>query len=360
MHKRIFSSVTVNNKKFFLVITGTLCVCAIVIAGGFFFKKDTKKTHYIARDAIEYTELLVREKKPEPTISSLAYAYSATAYYQVLKETASTTLALEASRYFSARLLATTTKELDKSSSVLVRELLARSDSDGRNSVSFQKPYGEYVWVDRDVNASTPFTPNAGKWKRWNVEGVSFFVPAPPQYLGKEYNNALEEVKTSAENRIGEQVAAVNFWGGIPGTNQPAGIWLDFFYETTRNEKMTEEEFAYRQMILAQTLSDAFMECWKVKYIYWTKRPDMVNTTIHTAMPNPPFPSYVSGHSTISFAAATVLGYFFPNKKEMYLQNAEEAKNSRLWAGIHFSYDNEEGKKLGRQVGEEVIKTLYK
>jgi hypothetical protein len=123
---------------------------------------------------------------------------------------------------------------------------------------------------------------------------------------------------------------------------------------------MTEEEFAYRQMILAQTLSDAFMECWKVKYIYWTKRPDMVNTTIHTAMPNPPFPSYVSGHSTISFAAATVLGYFFPNKKEMYLQNAEEAKNSRLWAGIHFSYDNEEGKKLGRQVGEEVIKTLYK
>lgn len=84
----------------------------------------------------------------------------------------------------------------------------------------------------------------------------------------------------------------------------------------------------------------------------------MVIDTIDTAMPNPPFPAYVSGHSTISFAAATVLGSFFPNKKEFYLEQAEEAKNSRLWAGIHFPYDNEEGRKLGIAVGEKVVEKL--
>jgi membrane-associated phospholipid phosphatase len=114
------------------------------------------------------------------------------------------------------------------------------------------------------------------------------------------------------------------------------------------------------QMRLAQTLADAFMECWKVKYIYQTKRPDMTDKTIQEvlAMPNPPFPSYVSGHSTISFAGAEILAHFFPNKREIFIKHATQAKNSRLWAGIHFPHDNDEGQKLGEEVAKNIINNL--
>ena len=111
-------------------------------------------------------------------------------------------------------------------------------------------------------------------------------------------------------------------------------------------------------MILAESIADAFIECWGVKFSYWTKRPDMVDATIQTAMPNPPFPGYVSGHSTISFAAATVLGQFFPDDASLYIHDATEAKNTRLWAGIHFSHDNDEGERLGIEIGKFVIEKL--
>ena len=67
------------------------------------------------------------------------------------------------------------------------------------------------------------------------------------------------------------------------------------------------------------------MECWKVKFTYQTKRPDMTDKSIATAMPNPPFPSYVSGHSTFSGAAATVLGHIIPQKITQFEAMATEA-----------------------------------
>ncbi len=339
-------------KKTFFTIIGLICASIII----FLIQKEDSPKIYTARSAMEYAESQVREKKPAPTESALLYAYTATSYYETLVKTGSTEISLRVARHVVDLFFQATSSEvLTKEENDFAKPFIERFTTDGRKNISFVKPNGDYVWIDRDTNPKTPFTPNAGKWKRWNVEGIDFKVPQPPIYMSEKYKQGLEEVKLAASMRTSEQSAAINFWGGIPGTNQPAGIWLDFFYETNQSENLSEKEFAYAQMILAQTLSDSFMECWKVKYTYWTKRPDMRDEDITTAMPNPPFPSYVSGHSAISFSAAAVLGEMFPNKKDLYLKNAEEAKNSRLWAGIHFPYDNEEGKKLGIAVGEEVI-----
>lgn len=69
----------------------------------------------------------------------------------------------------------------------------------------------------------------------------------------------------------------------------------------------------------------------------------------------PGFPGYVSGHATISAAAAQVLSYHFPNQQKNYHLLAEEAANSRLWGGIHFDSDNKQGLLLGASVGSEVL-----
>ena len=78
----------------------------------------------------------------------------------------------------------------------------------------------------------------------------------------------------------------------------------------------------------------------------------------HLEMDNRNFPSYVSGHSTISRTAAGVLSVLFHAKEAVWLKNAVEARDSRLWAGIHFPYDNNEGFKLGAAVADQVIENL--
>ncbi|MFM8401544.1 MAG: phosphatase PAP2 family protein, partial [Pirellula sp.] len=93
-------------------------------------------------------------------------------------------------------------------------------------------------------------------------------------------------------------------------------------------------------------------------------------------------PSYVSGHSTFSAAAATVLTSIFGNNVSFssttdpqsgltqrplapelittrYFTNfwdaADEAGHSRIYGGIHFSFDNSAGKQLGKSVGEAIV-----
>jgi hypothetical protein len=300
----------------------------------FFFVSSSLDAVQPSRNMMVVAEQIVREKKPTPTQSSRFYAIVAKEYYTTTYNT---------------------NKEYKYSTSSLESVLKKVIKQDSQEILAGERPVGVPYWV----SDKKPFSPNAGKAERFVIDSsFSYQVPKPPLYGGDEFKKALQIVKEASGGRTLEQGAAINFWGGVPGTEAPAGIWQNRLYEVTKKYNLSDKEYAYAQMVLAESVADAFMECWKVKYTYWTKRPDMTDTTIAVAMPNPPFPGYVSGHSTISFTAATVLGALFPKDKEIFLSDAEEAKNSRLWAGIHFPYDNEEGEKLGKAVGEFVVKKL--
>jgi membrane-associated phospholipid phosphatase len=69
----------------------------------------------------------------------------------------------------------------------------------------------------------------------------------------------------------------------------------------------------------------------------------------------PPFPSYVSGHSTTSGAASTVLDARFPDAARKLRAWADEAAVSRLYGGIHFRSDNEAGLLLGKTIGRVAV-----
>jgi membrane-associated phospholipid phosphatase len=102
-------------------------------------------------------------------------------------------------------------------------------------------------------------------------------------------------------------------------------------------------------------MADGFICCWDAKYTYWTARPITVDPSLDVLIPTPPFPSYTSGHSTISAAAATVLGYLFPGDEAHLAERADEARHSRLWAGIHYPLDNEMGALGGGMIGRLVV-----
>lgn len=308
-------------------------VAGLIVAisvGHFIVKKEEVLTVNVptSRIIMEQAMQIVRSEKPTPPQSSRFYAVVAKDYYQNIGTTEG---------YATDTLMA------------ILAEIVKNDNPE------IEIPAGEALWASPEK----PFSPHAGEGTRFIVdENFTYQVPLPPEFKSELYNKNLEEVAQASLNRTPEQGAMINFWGGVPGTEAPAGIWQNRLWDVSQKYKLDDEKFAYAQMILAEAIADSFMECWEVKFVYWTKRPDMVDTTIQTAMNNPPFPGYVSGHSTISFTAATVLSKMFPEDAELYIANATEAKNSRLWAGIHFPYDNDEGEKLGVAVGEYIAQKL--
>ena len=85
----------------------------------------------------------------------------------------------------------------------------------------------------------------------------------------------------------------------------------------------------------------------------------------------PPFPTYTSGHSTFSGAAAAILTSeignniaftdsskmadgFLPRSFINFNMAAQEAAVSRLYGGIHYSFDNENGYKCGQLIADNV------
>jgi hypothetical protein len=100
---------------------------------------------------------------------------------------------------------------------------------------------------------------------------------------------------------------------------------------------------------------DAGICCWKAKYDYWYLRPIQADPTIKTAFPTPNFPSYTSGHSDFSAAAGGVLSYIFPKENSELQAKDQQASMSRLYAGIHYRFDCDQGVKVGSAVAQHAI-----
>jgi membrane-associated phospholipid phosphatase len=98
-------------------------------------------------------------------------------------------------------------------------------------------------------------------------------------------------------------------------------------------------------------MHDAGVGCWEAKFYYFNPRPSQMDPTIKTQIGLPNFPSYPSGHSTFSAAAAEVMSYFFPSGTENFDAMRDEAGISRLYGGIHYRSDIDAGKAHGGRIG---------
>jgi hypothetical protein len=319
-----------------------------------------------------FTQDLVRADKPTPPESARLYAYVAEAY-ALARTGYDETVATEAARLVLRAVSPNNADKIDAFARMIgqpatlpsavqsmVDQLIERSSRDGwaeDAAADRTPPEGDGFWRSAGVG---PFSPTAGRWQRWLVPtGTGYVVPTPPAFGSPEYQQQLDMVQAAGQVRDAQWVARINYWGGTPGTEAPAGIWQNFLWTQVGSTLATDDvSYSRVQSILARTLADAFMECWKVKYQYWTARPDMVDATVRPSMKDPPFPGYVSGHSTISAAAATVLGHLFPDHAEVFLRGAQEARDSRLYAGIHFDVDNQQGFILGQKIGNTIIGVL--
>ncbi|HKG24986.1 MAG TPA: vanadium-dependent haloperoxidase, partial [Thermomicrobiales bacterium] len=228
--------------------------------------------------------------------------------------------------------------------------------TDGADAVgNGEGPSGPGVWEPTPPKfVDPPLEPMAGTWRTWVIADVAAARPAgPPPYGSAAWIAELTSVQEAVARRTPAQEEAARFWAGGAGTVTPGGLWIEIAHEQIRLHGL-ESAYAARALALTSVaIADAFVCCWDTKYAYWMARPITADPTLDALFPTPPFPSYTSGHSTIS-AASAVLGHLFTFEATDLQAKAEEAKDSRLWAGIHFPIDNEVGAAMGGMVGRMV------
>jgi membrane-associated phospholipid phosphatase len=240
------------------------------------------------------------------------------------------------------------------------RQLVARADADGSGAVwTGSVPDGAGFWVPTPpAFINPPLEPLAGTWRTWNLRDGSQFRPAPPPaFRSPRFNAELDEVYAVSQALTTEQKRIANFWADGAGTVTPPGHWNRIALDLVRGApgwSTARTSLLFSALNTAQ--ADAFIACWDAKYAYWTLRPvtairRLIKPAWSSYIVTPPFPSYVSGHSTTSGAASTVLAAFFPQRARELKAMADEAAVSRLYGGIHFRSDNDAGLELGHRVG---------
>jgi len=149
-----------------------------------------------------------------------------------------------------------------------------------------------------------------------------------------------------------------------PAPSRPPSHWNVIAEDLVRAAGWGTLRTAWLFAALNTAQADAFIACWDAKFTYWSIRPitairRLLDPNWTSLIVTPPFPSYVSGHSTTSGAAATVLGAFVPAQAGRLAAMAEEAAISRLYAGIHYRSDNEVGLALGKRIGGVAVSAYH-
>ena len=241
-------------------------------------------------------------------------------------------------------------------------ELIARAETDGADKpFTGTIPTGPEYWVPTPPAFLPPLLPGWGRVRPWNIgDPVPLRPPAPPRPGEPAFEAELREVYDVSQNLTPQQREIALFWADGPGTFTPPGHWNAISLELVRTHALDTAAAARVFAVLNTAEADAFICIWDAKYAYWSLRP--VTAIRREIDPNwsplistPPFPSYVSGHSGASGAAATVLSAFFPAEATQLHAWAAEAAASRLYAGIHFPSDNHVGLELGTSVGEAAL-----
>ncbi len=243
-------------------------------------------------------------------------------------------------------------------------KVMARAKTDGMSTsnnqaivpdlIAHAKSIGlSILWASQESPVRPPMLPNYGAVKTWNFDLATLesIRPVMPYLPGSEaFNKDLAELQTINKSQTREQAAIANYWADGPGSYTPPGHWHRYACEAGVDAKYSEVRMARMLAYVGTALMDAGIACWETKYFYYSPRPQQFGLKTSVGLPN--FPSYTSGHSTFSYAAASVLAGFFPDRANTFMANAQQASDSRVYGLIHFRVDCTMGGKHGKAIGD--------
>ncbi len=275
--------------------------------------------------------------------------------------------------------------------------ILARRATDGSSTkVNYTPGTDPRDWQPTPPALANPLLPQWPDVQPWTMTVGSQFRPsAPPALNSNKYAADLNQVKeigsATSTTRTADQTAIAQFWANGSGTSTPPGHWNVIAQTVAENKHNSLEENARLFAMLNLALADAAIVSWDAKYEFDFWRPvtairqaDTDNNAKTAAdaswtplLVTPPFQTYTSGHSTFSGAGAAVLKAFFGTDRvsfdlpsetsgvsnrsfTSFSQAAAESGMSRIYAGIHFGFDNTAGLESGKRLGNFVAANFLK
>jgi hypothetical protein len=252
-------------------------------------------------------------------------------------------------------------------------------------------------WVPTPPMYAPGLEPHWMTIRPFALDSASQCMPGRPPAFSLEKNSlyytSLMQVKQTVDSLTEEQKHIADFWDDNPfkmnvsghvmfATKKfsPPGHWMNIVGIAAHKAKADFKTTVTAYALTSIALFDGFISCWDEKYRSNYVRPEtIINEKIsgdwHPYIQTPPFPSYTSGHSTISAAAAEVMTSIFSDEMsftdtsllEFGIANrefksfraaAQEASISRLYGGIHYKFDLDSGNAMGKRVGAIVLKKL--
>ncbi|WP_046371217.1 phosphatase PAP2 family protein [Flavihumibacter petaseus] len=217
---------------------------------------------------------------------------------------------------------------------------------------------GEEPWYSLETPRRPPMLPAFGKVKGFLCDSltvIAFRADPPPSVTSGKMKEETQEVYDFIANPTRERTKIVHYWADGVGTSTPPGHWDAIAAEDFIGKNYSEVRWARNFALLNMSLMDAAICCWDTKNFYFNPRPSQLNPAIKTLTGVPNFPSYISGHSTFSGAAATILSHLVPERAAAYEEMANEASLSRMYGGIHYRSDCSAGLSVGRKVGNMAV-----
>jgi len=218
---------------------------------------------------------------------------------------------------------------------------------------------GEIPWYSLEVPKRPPMLPLFGKVKPFLFDSLTIIAlrPGPPPSTSSDImKKETAEVLSYTVNPTRENIRICHFWSDGIGTVTPPGHWDAIAAEDFITKNFSEVRWARNMALLNMAEMDAAIVCWDTKFYYFNPRPSQMNPAIKSLTGVPNFPSYISGHSTFSGAAAAILAHIIPERANAYMAMADEAARSRLVGGLHYNKsDCGVGLVVGKNVGNYAV-----
>lgn len=256
---------------------------------------------------------------------------------------------------------------------------------------TYKVPVGDGLWkapIKGQSAVPLPLHPHWGENRTFApLNGI---LPIPKMITydykpGSKYYEYMYEVYTKRKTLTQEEKEIANWWGDDPSeTFSPPGHSYNLANLAVKTAKPNLFKAAETYAKVGMAVADAFINCWKTKFVYNAQRPYSfiyynIDTLWDLYWPEPPFPAFYSGHAVQGAATATILTDLYggnfkfidnshvgrPKDLERateykarsfssFWAAAEESAMSRLYGGIHTRQDNEVGLAEGKKIGKNI------
>jgi hypothetical protein len=249
-------------------------------------------------------------------------------------------------------------------------------------------------WQPTPPSGSPAAFTHYGNVKPFAIDSAEHFAPAaPPAMTSARYTASFNEVKAlgalNSTVRTADQTQVAKLWANVGTPTNFLHVWNNVAATVSEAKNLDTVSRARLFALINISLHDALQTTFASKFEHGLWRPvhaiqyaDQDGNPDTEADPAwqslivaPPYPTYAGNMAAIGTSQATVLALFFGRDDIAYEHTwdgaggatrwypgfnamADEQERARVYGGIHFTFDQEAGQSVGRNVGNYVFQNL--